>query len=125
MPKLVMVVEDEPDIARMLETQLTLNGYKVIVAKAGSMSLLTRDFWTWVDIAVIDAMMPFVSGREIMNFLAAAMPRIRRVLCTASLQAIQDYGNLAHAVVVKPYTIQELLKAVGGEDTDEEGNPEE
>lgn len=109
-----MVVEDEPDIALMLQTQLTINGYRVILAKTGTQSLLDRDFWTWVDIAVIDAMMPFISGREIMNFLAGSMPRIRRVLCTASLQAVQEYGHLAHAIIVKPYSLRELLDAVEG-----------
>lgn len=114
-PKLVMVVEDEPDISLMLKTQLELNGYRVIVAKPGIMSLLTKDFWTWIDIAVIDAMMPHVPGREILAFLSSSLPNIRRVLCTASLQQVEEYGHLAHAVVIKPYSLQELLVAVGGQ----------
>lgn len=113
---LVMVVEDEPDIATMLETQLTFHGYRVIIANPGHNTLLTRDFWTWVDVAVIDAMMPLIPGQEVLMFLASHLPQIRRVLCTASLLSVREYGHLADAIVTKPYTLPELLEAVGGEE---------
>lgn len=111
---LVMVVEDEPDIRRMLHDQLTLNGYKVLLGEIGTMSLLDKDYWTWVDIAVVDAMMPHVSGKQVLTFLASNLPKIRRVLCTASLPFVQEWGHLADAVVVKPYSLSELLRAVKG-----------
>lgn len=109
-----MVVEDEPDIARLVELQLAQHGYRVIIAKPGQMSLLDPDFWTWVDVAVVDAMMPFISGKQVLQFLATNLPDIRRVLCTASIPLARELGEFAHALVTKPFSAQELINAVEG-----------
>lgn len=112
--KTVMVVEDEADIAGLIRTYLELEDYNVIIAPVGVQSLLERDFWTWVDVAIIDAMMPFIPGEAILSFLATNLPGVRRVLCTASMLASERLVDLTDAVLTKPFTKQELLIAVGG-----------
>ena len=68
MPKRVLVVDDEPGIVKMVESRLKAAGYGVVTAGDGEEGLRMAKLWK-PDVAVLDVMMPGVSG----DFVAEAM----------------------------------------------------
>lgn len=112
----VLLVEDEPDIARLASIVLPLtdDSLEVIIYTRPEQraSLLTAEPWKDVDVAVIDLMMPATSGAEILTYIHARFPNIRRVIVTASSSLALKYSHLAHVVLVKPVPVSELVDAI-------------
>ncbi len=64
--KHILIVDDDPAILRLLSTNLKARGYQVIAAIDGEESLeaVQRDF---VDLIILDLMMPKVDGVEVVR----------------------------------------------------------
>jgi len=62
--KKILVVDDDPAILRLLSTNLKARGYEVVTAANGEESLeaVQRDF---IDLIILDIMMPKVDGVEV------------------------------------------------------------
>src|SRR5437879_5001684 len=67
----ILVVDDDPDIARFVEVNLTLQGFDVIVAHDGAKALDLVADGVAPDLAVVDLMMPRVDGLELTRLLRA------------------------------------------------------
>lgn len=65
MPKTVLVVDDEPDIRRMLEIALKTQGYTVLLAQDGQEGLDTLKR-SRPDLAILDVKMPRMNGFELL-----------------------------------------------------------
>src|ERR687897_793388 len=115
----VLVVEDSPDIARLVQRSLLLEGYEVDVASDGRGALaLVRD--TPPDLIVLDLMLPDIDGMEIsggggaMN-AAYEQPPVPVLMLTA-LDAVPDRVSGLDAgaddYVPKPFAITELMARV-------------
>src|SRR5205814_7402912 len=67
---LVLVVDDEPGILRLLKVELEAQGFGVVTARSGAECLdaIRRDS---PDIVVLDIMMPEMSGLEVMHRIKA------------------------------------------------------
>jgi two-component system, OmpR family, KDP operon response regulator KdpE len=60
----ILVVDDEPQITRVLRTTFTARGYEIRIANDGEMALEIMKDWT-PDLIVTDLMMPNVDGIEL------------------------------------------------------------
>jgi two-component system KDP operon response regulator KdpE len=62
--KRILIVDDDPAILRLLSTNLKARGYEVVTAANGEESLeaVQRDF---IDLIILDLMMPKVDGVEV------------------------------------------------------------
>ena len=70
----VLVVEDSPDIARLVQRSLLLEGYEVDVANDGRGALaVVRD--SPPDLIVLDLMLPDIDGMEICRRVRARPSR--------------------------------------------------
>lgn len=106
----LLVVEDDEDMARLLERSLTSEGYEVTVAGDGIRALIeVRD--TEFALAAVDVMLPGMSGFEFCRHLretGATMP----VLLLTARDAIEDrvYGldSGADDYLTKPFAFAEL-----------------
>ena len=78
----VMIVDDEPLVAKMLRTQLAAAGYRVTVAADAEHALETlTSSGEGVDLVYCDLMMKGMSGMDFSEALAARAPsRLRRVV---------------------------------------------
>src|SRR5690606_10977772 len=69
-PPLILVADDDKDIARFVEVNLRLHGFDVLVAQDGEQALtLVRDYQP--DLAVLDVRMPKIDGVELTRMLRA------------------------------------------------------
>src|ERR1035437_10493892 len=64
MPGRILVIDDEPQITRVLRAALTAQGFDVRTANEPEEGLLTFKDWT-PDLVITDLMMPGLSGVEV------------------------------------------------------------
>ena len=110
----VLVVEDEPGIARFIKQGLTEAGYAVDVAGDGRDGLdyaAVADY----DVVVIDVMLPRLSGLDMLRELRRRGDKAPALLLTARDMIDQRVEGLdagADDYLVKPFAFPELLARV-------------
>src|ERR671926_505738 len=114
----VLVVDDDPFIARLLEIELKAAGYDVRVANDGGTALeLARE--RSPDLVLADVMMPNMDGFELTRRLRMD-PRtaaVSVILLTArglSADKLEGFAIGADDYIVKPFDTPELLARVRG-----------
>ncbi|KAM3101259.1 response regulator transcription factor [Phormidesmis sp. 146-12] len=110
----ILVVEDEVKLARFVELELTSEGYRVSVAHDG-MSGLTIARESSPDLAILDWMLPGLTGVELCRRLRATGSKVPVILLTARDEVGDRVTGLdagADDYVVKPFSIEELLARI-------------
>jgi two-component system response regulator HydG len=110
----VLVVDDDAEVVRLLEQDLTACGFTVLSACSGAAGVrLLRD--TPVDAVVTDLRMPEVDGLEIVRAAAESQPDAKVIIITAFAtiaSAIDAVKQGAFDYVSKPFEIEELVLAI-------------
>jgi DNA-binding NtrC family response regulator len=110
----VLVVDDDAEVVRLLEQDLTACGFTVLPACSGTAGVrLLRD--TPVDVVVTDLRMPDVDGLEIVRAAAESQPDAKVIIITAFAtiaSAIDAVKQGAFDYVSKPFEIEELVLAL-------------
>ena len=109
----ILIVDDEPQITRVLRTGLATRGYDVRTAADGEAALDTFHDWH-PDLLITDLAMPNMNGLELCRRLRLISPIPIIVLSVrgeerAKVEAL-DAG--ADDYVTKPFSIEELLARV-------------
>jgi DNA-binding NtrC family response regulator len=114
-PKVVLVVEDSLELARLVELTFRPLGIETIsVTSNFDLKTLTLAIdWERVDVAIIDQFLGDVDGKELLAWIAAVHPRIRRILFTGDSQVDEREVN-AHQILIKPVNLWTLEEAVRG-----------
>ncbi|MCW2538683.1 MAG: response regulator receiver [Frankiales bacterium] len=114
--KRALVAEDDRDIRELVESKLISAGFDVIAVADGhaAMNELTESRF---DIALLDVMMPGLSGLDIMRKLRDETLDIRLpvILLTAKSQEFEvetGFALGADDYVVKPFSPRDLLQRV-------------
>ncbi|MGX6601226.1 GGDEF domain-containing response regulator [Micromonosporaceae bacterium Da 78-11] len=115
-PDLILVVDDDQDIASFVEFNLKVHGYEVVRAKDGQDALEVMEHRR-PDLAVVDWMMPRMDGVELTRRLRAepltsALPVI---MLTAKSMTVDKVVGLTAGVddyLVKPFDTAELIARV-------------
>ncbi|NJL63425.1 MAG: response regulator transcription factor [Methylacidiphilales bacterium] len=110
----ILLVEDEVKLARFVELELTSEGYRVSVANDG-MTGLTLARESTPDLAILDWMLPGLTGVELCRRLRATGSKIPVILLTAKDEISDRVAGLdagADDYVVKPFSIEELLARI-------------
>src|SRR5690349_962944 len=107
----ILIADDERSIRLMLETGLTLNGFKVTSARTGKEALdaIHRNQF---DAVLSDVYMPDLSGLELVENVRASDTRLPIVLMTAqgSLQtAVDAVARGANDFIGKPFEISAVV----------------
>ena len=114
MSGLVLVIEDEVDLATTLEYNLRAEGFQVRIAHSGRQGLAAAMADPVPDLIVLDLMLPDLAGTEICRRLRE-QDRTRDVpviMCTAKGEEIDRVVGFevgADDYVVKPYSVRELI----------------
>jgi DNA-binding response OmpR family regulator len=110
----VLVVEDDPSVARLLDRALWESGHRVELAHDG-VSGLTRGETGLYDLIVLDVLLPQMDGVEVCQQLRRAGIRTAILLLTARdtvLDRVRGLDAGADDYVVKPFALEELLARV-------------
>lgn len=114
MDEAVLVIEDEPKIARLLEIELQYEGYRVGKAGSGTEGLEKYAGGQW-DLILLDIMLPGLSGIEVLRRIRAKDASIPILLLTAKDSVEDKVSGLdlgANDYITKPFRIEELLARV-------------
>ena len=112
MGKKILVVEDEPDVLKIIDFILKKKGYQVITAVDGQEAIeKAREFLP--ELIILDFFLPLMSGKEVSEHLKAdqALRFIPLLLLTASAENIQEKARECRAddYLLKPFEYLELL----------------
>lgn len=113
MAELILVIEDETNIAQFLERGLIYEGYRVDVAYDGQSGLaLARD--NPPDLVILDWMLPGLDGLEVCRRLRAAseVPILMLTAKDAVPDRVTGLDSGADDYLVKPFSFDELLARV-------------
>ena len=112
----ILVAEDEKQIADMIAFKLTNAGHQVIRAQDGeqAVTMATREH---PDLILLDAMMPGISGFEVLRRLKRdpALKDIGVIMVTAKgheRDVLSGLSGGAIDYVVKPFSLKELAARV-------------
>jgi len=110
----ILVIDDDPVVAKSCHRVLTAEGYKVdtaLSAQNGLERALQNDF----DLVITDLRMPDLDGMEVVRRIAGEKPFTPVVVITGygTIQSAVEATKLgAHEYVEKPFTPELLLQVV-------------
>ena len=112
----ILVVDDEPDIVRIVSKSLMLNGYEVITANDG-LECVTKAEDELPDLILLDNAMPNMDGRAALAKLKSSEKTWN--IPVIMLTALADEQNMAGAQkggaledVVKPFDYDVLVEKI-------------
>jgi len=108
---LILIVDDDPDVLRVLSRGLTRRGYRVLCASAADSAYASLESET-IDAVVLDVFIPQMTGDTLALAITRHWPRlVGRVLLMsgdpARLERLQLHGN-NFPTLAKPFSVSEL-----------------
>lgn len=110
---LILIIEDEKDIARFIELELQAEGYRTEVAHDG-ISGLSRFREIQPDLLILDLMLPVMDGLEVARRVrkTSNVPIVILTAREAITDRVQGLEAGADDYIVKPFSIEELIARV-------------
>ena len=113
MAERILLVEDEEKLARMVELELSYEGYQVKKALDGRSGLelaLSGGF----DLVLLDIMLPQLSGMEVLRRLRreSQVPVIMLTARDSVVDKVSGLDSGADDYITKPFAIEELLARI-------------
>lgn len=110
----ILIIEDEQKIARVLQLELSHEGYEAFHVDDGrkGWEIATGEHW---DLILLDIMLPQLNGLEVLRRIRQVNQDVPIILLTARNSIPEkvsglDYG--ANDYVTKPFAIEELLARI-------------
>ena len=111
--ELVLLVEDDPSVRRVVRQQLIDLGYPVIEAENGRQALDMIDQILDIAIVVSDVIMPGgLNGRQLAEAILERQPAMRIVLMSGYTDEAAADGASDLPVLAKPFVRQDLARAL-------------
>ena len=113
MPGRILVIDDEPQITRVLRAALSAQGYDVRTANDPEEALQVFREWP-PDLVITDLMMPGLSGVEVTRSIRthSATPVLILSVRDHERSKVEALDAGADDYITKPFSIQELLARV-------------
>ncbi len=112
MKEKILVLEDEIGIRSFVSINLKREGYEIIEAATGQEAIEQLSNHPDISIALLDVMLPDMSGIEICKFIRQQFDQIGVIMLTAKGQEedkLEGFMSGADDYMVKPFSIKELL----------------
>ena len=113
MSQLILVIDDEPKVARLARDYLEKNGFRVVTAADGQ-SALTVARREKPDLIILDLMLPQIDGREVCRILRRESD-VPIIMLTALSEEIDQVTGLeigADDYITKPFSVRTLVARV-------------
>lgn len=112
MGKRILFLEDEPVIQEVLAEYMKMQDYEVFLVSDGEEAIEALEKQVF-DMAVLDIMVPKISGLEVLSFIRKHFPDMAVIMLTAlgdEQTQVQAFNEYADDYVVKPVSPIILLK---------------
>jgi DNA-binding NtrC family response regulator len=113
--KTILVVDDEPEIRKLVAAMLTRNGHRVLSADSGDNAIRLFKNNTDTDLLLTDVVAPGMSGPMIADQIATLKPAIKVLFMSGydSTQVVQRYVvEKGYSLLVKPFSMEQLERKV-------------
>lgn len=113
--KTILVVDDEPEIRKLVTAMLTRSGYNVLSADSGENAVRLFRNNPHTDLLLTDVVAPGMSGPMIADEIAALKPGIKVLFMSGfdGTQVVQQYViDKGYSLLIKPFTIDQLQRKV-------------
>lgn len=109
----VLIVDDEPQIRRVLRTTLTSHGYAILEARSGD-EALEKIRTSHPSLVLLDVNMPGISGLDVCRGIrrSSDIPIIMLTVRNSEQDKVQALDAGADDFVVKPFGAQELMARI-------------
>jgi DNA-binding NtrC family response regulator len=111
----VLVVDDEPEIRKLVGAMLIAGGYRVLSADTGENAVRLFKSHPETDLLLVDVVAPGMSGPMIADQISALKPGIRVLFMSGfdNTQVVQRYVvEKGYSLLVKPFTMEQLGQKV-------------
>jgi two-component system, cell cycle sensor histidine kinase and response regulator CckA len=111
----ILVVDDEPEIRKLVAAMLTRNGYTVLSADTGENAVKLFRNNPHTDLLLTDVVAPGMSGPMIADEIAILKPGIKVLFMSGfdGTQVVQRYVvEKGYSLLIKPFTMEQLEKKV-------------
>lgn len=112
-PRKVLIIEDEPDISRILRDYLTKNQYEAVVAATGQDGLQIMEL-IQPDYIILDIMLPDMDGIEVCREIRRRnnIPILILSARGSDTDKVLGLGFGADDYMTKPFSLSELLARI-------------
>ncbi len=110
----ILIVEDEPQIARVLQLELEFEGYETKVTHTGTDGLIAYREGVW-DLILLDIMLPEMNGLDVLKRIRKDERMTPVILLTAKSDLKDKVEGLdlgANDYITKPFEFDELLARI-------------
>src|SRR5215471_14887192 len=110
--KTILVVDDEPEIRKLVSAMITQFGYNALTADSGDHALtMYRKLNAPIEMLITDVVAPGMSGPMLADKLSALQPDLKVLYISGydNTHVVQTYVvEQGHALLAKPCTVAEL-----------------
>jgi two-component system cell cycle sensor histidine kinase/response regulator CckA len=114
--KTILVVDDEPEIRKLVSAMVTAKGYNVLTADSGEHAItLVKNHKHPIDLLLTDVVAPGMSGPMLADKLLEQQPHLSVLFMSGydNTNVVQRYVvEKGHALLHKPFTVEELGRRV-------------
>jgi DNA-binding NtrC family response regulator len=110
----ILVIDDDENIRKVLETILEDEGYIVKTAETAKKGIEESEK-AFYNLALIDVRLPDMEGIELLSKLRSTKPKMRKIIVTGypTLQnAVAAVNKGADAYVMKPFEVDKILETI-------------
>jgi two-component system cell cycle sensor histidine kinase/response regulator CckA len=112
----VLVVDDEPDVLRLIQSILTEDGFEVVSAKTADAAIKEYErLGRRPDLLLTDVVMPGMSGPMLVDHLLQIEPELKVLFMSGydDRQVVQRYVvERGFRLIPKPFTVKALRSAI-------------
>jgi DNA-binding NtrC family response regulator len=113
-PARILIIDDDENIRKVLQTILEDEGYVVETADTAKKGI-ERSESAFYNLALIDVRLPDMEGIELLSKLRETKPKMRKIIVTGypTLQnAVAAVNKGADAYVMKPFDVEKILLTI-------------
>ena len=114
----ILLIDDEESVRTVFQVALERAGYRVLTAESGQHGLRLLEQQA-VDLILVDIFMPEMDGLELIPLLRKTRPA-SKIIAISGASGRMDHLDTAkylgaHDTLKKPFSLQELLRAVSSQ----------
>ena len=116
--KTILVVDDEPEVRKLVSAMVSQFGYTVMTADSGEHAIiLYRNHKGPIDLLITDVIAPGMSGPMLADKLTELQPDLKVLYISGydNTHVVQKYVvEKGHALLTKPFTVDDMKDKVRG-----------